>query len=92
MTTQMKLFTFRCSAFADETLVELPGFSHRSQPEKVRTSWYPFEEWTVKAYLFAKNRTMAAKFAARVSGCRDLDGGRVAVVPDCIAHTNAEAR
>lgn len=72
----MKLFTCVASAFSDEALCSMPGFSHRSQPENVRVSWYPFEEWKVRVYLYAKNRREALKQLRDVAGVRDLNDGQ----------------
>lgn len=89
----MKLFTCTTGAFSDEALVEMRGFSHRSQPFKVRVSWYPFEQWTVRVYLYARNRSDAVKqlLRAGLSDVRDLDGGARCNVPTCIKDTRGEA-
>ena len=83
----MKLFTCTVSAFSDDALVGMPGFSHRGQPEKSRVSWYPFEEWRVRVHLFARHRSHACAQLTRAGApnVRDLDSGRVAEVPASIA-------
>lgn len=83
----MKLFTFTCAAFNDDALVSMRGFSHRGQPFKERVCWYPFEEWKVRAWLYAANRRDATRQLERagVVDVRDLDGGRRVVnVPACV--------
>jgi hypothetical protein len=73
----MKLFSFTCPAFGDDRLVEMRGFSHRSQPFKIQVTWYPFEEWYVKAHLYAKNRREAVRQLTRAGvNARDLTDGR----------------
>ena len=83
----MKCFSFTTAAFCDEDLVDMPGFSHRSQPFKRTCTWYPFEEWRVRVWLFAKNRSTAGKQLLRVgrNDVRDLDDGVKRPVPECIA-------
>jgi hypothetical protein len=75
----MKRFQFTCSAFQDDSLVSMPGFSHRSQPFKVRVCWYPFEEWFIKAWVYARNRRHAVKQLERngIANVRDLDEGKL---------------
>lgn len=80
-----KLFTCTASAFTDESLTEMPGFSHRSQPSQARVYWYPFEEWRVKVYLFARNRSHAVKQLRHTAAVRDLDDGSLHEVLACIA-------
>ena len=82
----MKLFSFRCPAFQDDTLCIVPGFSHRSQPEITRVLWYPFKEWWVRGWIYARNRSHAVKQLRYVGNVRDLDGGVKCTVPACIAH------
>jgi len=83
---KLKTFTATVSAFVDDCLVSMPGFSHRGQPFKVQTFMYPFEERKVKAHFFAPNRTKALRQLSRVGvhDIRDLDGGVMANVPNCI--------
>ncbi len=81
-----KLFSGKCSAFTDDALCEMPGFSHRSQPEKVRVCWYPFEEWFVRFQVFARNRSHAIRQLRHVGNVRDLDDGTLRECPDCIAN------
>ena len=81
-----KLFTFTTSAFRDDSLIAMPGFSHRSQPFKTLVTWYPFEEWKVRVYLYARNRSHACRQLLR-AGCndaRDLNDGQSATLPNCI--------
>ncbi len=80
----MKLFSGRCSAFSDESLCLMPGFSHRSQPEKVRVCWYPFEEHMVRFWVFARNRSHALKQLRHVANVRDLDSGIPSNAPESI--------
>lgn len=54
----------------------MAGFSHRSQPEQVRVTWYPFQEWRVRVYFYARNRRDASKQLRNVCGVRDLDDGK----------------
>ena len=73
----MKLFSFTTGAFSDDALIDMPGFSHRSQPFKVRVSWYPFEEYKVRVWLYARNRTQAIRqlLKAGRNDVRDLNEG-----------------
>ncbi len=82
----MKLFAFTTAAFCDDALVDMPGFSHRSQPFKTRVNWYPFEEWRVRVWLYAKNRTHAVRqlLKAGRNDVRDLDSGQKCEVPKCL--------
>lgn len=80
-----KLFSCTTNAFQDDNLCEMPGFSHRSQPTKQRTYSYPFEEWKVKVWLFARNRSHAVKQLRHCAEVRDLDGGTSREAPACIA-------
>lgn len=73
----MKLFSFTTAAFCDDSLVSMPGFSHRSQPFKIRVTWYPFEEWRVRVWLYAPHRRHATKQLLRAgrADVRDLNDG-----------------
>lgn len=70
----MKLFTFTCRAFQDDELCGLVEW--RGQPFKIATFAYPFEEWTVKAWIKAPNRRAAIHALRHVREVRNLDGGR----------------
>ena len=91
MKTNLRLFTFKTGAFSDESLVEMPGFSHRSQPFKQHVTWYPFEEWFVTVYLYAQNRSHAVRQLLKVgrNDVRDLDGGRRCETPECMKSLRA---
>jgi len=83
----MKLFSCTTGDLCDEHLVEMPGFSHRSQPFKVRVSWYPFEDYKVRVWFYARNRSHAVKQLVNIAGrkdVRDLDSGSKCAVPDCM--------
>jgi len=84
----IRRYTCTTGAFSDDSLVEMPGFSHRSQPFKVRTYHYPFEEWTVRVWLYARNRSHAIRQLLKVgrNDVRDLDGGNRCEVPKCMAN------
>lgn len=86
----MKLFSFSTAAFCDDQLVEMAGFSHRSQPFKKRVNWYPFEEWTILVWLYARNRRHAIKqlLKAGRNDVRDLDDGRRCETPKCMGALN----
>ncbi len=81
----LKLFSFTCTHFQDDELCSIPGFSHRSQPEKVRTYSYPFEEYRVRVWLYARHRTHAVKLCRHIANISSLDGGSKLAVPDCIS-------
>lgn len=79
-----KLFSGKCGAFNDDELCQMPGFSHRDQPEKVRSHCYPFEEHIVRFYVFARNRGHAVKQLRHVSNVRDLNDGTSHECPQSI--------
>jgi hypothetical protein len=83
----MKLFTATTGAFCDDALVEMPGFSHRSQPFNRRVLWYPWEEATIRVWLYAKNRSDATRQLVKIAGrrdIRDLSDGAPCKTPECI--------
>ena len=73
----MRLFTARLMTMDIETVINLPGWSHCGPVEKIRVSWYPFEEYTRKIYFHAESRTKAAKACERLClPIRDLNDGQ----------------
>lgn len=73
----MKLFTARLMTMDIEAAINLKGWSHCGEVEKIRVSWYPFEEYTRKIYFHALHRRDAAKQCERLClPIRDLNDGQ----------------
>ena len=84
----LKMFHCTASAFQDENLIDMPGFSHRSQPKKRKSYSYPFEEYFTDVWIYAKNRSHAVKQLRIVANVRDLDSGsRAKEVPAFIQNS-----
>jgi rhodanese-related sulfurtransferase len=71
-----KLFEATAREGQDNQLVQMPGFSHRSEPKDGR----------IKFYFYAEHRRHAAQqiVIAGIAEVRDLDGGIATNIPDCI--------
>lgn len=61
MNEPTKLFTATIQDTSLEKAIDLPGWSHASQPFRKRVLWYPWEADFRTIYFRAKNRREACK-------------------------------